>query len=67
MQHKGASTEEAVERALQGIHDLGHRGPLVVKTDNEPALISLREELLAQLPEGALPQEPPARESESNG
>ena len=57
---EGADTEEAVDRALQGIRDLGHRGPILVKTDNEPALINLREELLSQLPTGAIPVHPPA-------
>ena len=67
MQHKGASTEEAVDRGLKGIIDFGHRGAILVKTDNEPALIALRDALLARLPEGAAPVLVPVRESESNG
>ncbi len=55
------------DRAMQGIRELGHRGPVVFKTDNEPALLTLREALMARLPEGALPVNSPAGESQSNG
>ena len=67
MQHKGADTGEAVGRALEGIRSLGHGGKIMIKTGSEPALISLREELLSRLPEGAIPVEPPTHESQSNG
>lgn len=55
MQHKGADTTEAVQRALKGITDFGHRGPILVKADNEPAIIALRDALMEQLPEGGCP------------
>ena len=64
---KGTELNDGVERALQGIKDFGHRGPILVKVDNEPATISLREALMERLPEGAAPVKTPARESESNG
>lgn len=65
--HKGADTDGTADRAVQGIRDLGHRGPVVFKTDNEPALLALREALMARLPEGAIPVTSPAGESQSNG
>ena len=64
---KGTETSDGVESALQGIKDFGHRGPILVKVDNEPATISLRAALMERLPEGAAPVQTPARESESNG
>ena len=67
MPNKGAERTDGVERALQGIKDFGHRGPILVKVDNEPATLALREALMERLPEGAAPVETPVRESQSNG
>ena len=67
LRRKGVVTNEAVELALEGIAHLGHKGCILIKTDNEPALISLRDAVIAQLPGGAIPVPTPARESESNG
>jgi hypothetical protein len=64
---KGADMAHAVSRAVEGVHDLGHRGPIVVKTDNEPAVLALREAIMAELHEGAIPVQPTPGESESNG
>ena len=65
--HKGADLETAVERAADGVRELGHRGQIVLKTDNEPALMALREAVMAKLPGGAIPIQPPPGESQSNG
>ena len=65
--HKGVDLDGTVERAVQGINELGHRGRVTIKTDGEPALIALRDALIAKLPEGAAPIGPPAGESQSNG
>ena len=64
---KGADMKDAVSRAVEGVHDLGHCGPIVVKTDNEPAVLALREAIMAELHEGAIPVQPLPGESESNG
>ena len=64
---KGADMQHAVQRAVEGVHDLGHRGPVVIKTDNEPAVLALREAIMKELHEGALPVQPTPGESESNG
>ncbi len=37
----GADMAHAVQRAVEGVHELGHRGAVVVKTDNEPSLLAL--------------------------
>ena len=63
----GADMAHAVQRAVEGVHELGHRGPVVVKTDNEAALLALREAIMAELHEGAIPVQPVPGESESNG
>jgi hypothetical protein len=64
---KGADMAHAVSRAVEGVHELGHRGPVVLKTDNEAALLALREAIMAELHEGAIPVQPVPGESESNG
>ena len=50
----------------RNIRRLGHK-KLIVKTDNEPALISLRHEVMKHLEIPTLPEAPPAEESQSNG
>ena len=69
MKRKGVSdlAAEAAEVAKYGITRLGHRGPIIIKADNEPALVALREQVMANLPGGAIPQEPPEGESQING
>ena len=42
----GADMLHAVSRAVEGVHELGHRGPVVLKTDNEPAVLALREAVM---------------------
>ena len=39
----------------------------MIKTDNEPAILALREAVMENLPAGAIPVDPPTRASESNG
>ena len=63
----GSDMRHAVSRAVEGVHELGHRGPVVLKTDNEAALLALREAIMAELHEGAIPVQPVPGESESNG
>eukprot|EP00974_Lingulodinium_polyedra_P048493 4656929-Lingulodinium_polyedra.AAC.1 len=67
MRRKGACLEEASERALEGIQSFGHQQKIIVKVDNEPALKALRSEVMRKLDAGAIPEEPPAGESQSNG
>ena len=67
MRHKGVSLEEAAQRAAEGIKSFGRTSKILIKVDNEPALKSLREEVIKKLELGAIPVAPPAKESESNG
>ena len=64
---KGADVDGAADCAIEGVHALGHRGPVSLKTDNEPALIALREAIMTKMLEGAIPIQPTPGESASNG
>ena len=67
LRHKGTCIDEAVDHATQAVRDFGHPGMVLIKTDNEPALIALRDAVIRHLPAGAAPVPTPVRESESNG
>ena len=57
-----------MDRALEAIRGFGHRrGDILIKADNEPALEALREAVMEKTTEGALPVDPPVKESESSG
>ena len=66
LQRKGVQLEEPAELAAGGIADLGYRGRVWVKCDNEPALRALRQAVMAKL-EGASPIDPPEHESPASG
>ena len=40
-----------------GLRNFGHRGRVLIKTDNEPAILSLKEEMMRRLEVGAIPVE----------
>ena len=65
--HKGIEDQSTIDRTLKAIKRLGLGNDMVVKVDNESPLKKLREMILEKLPPGAVPQEPAARESQSNG
>ena len=46
---------------------MGVRPPCILKCDGEASVEALREAVMARLGEGAVPQGPPAGESQSNG
>ena len=53
---KGPDGGCATQRVLEGIRAFGHfRRKVAIKCDNEASLTALRGELLAHLPQGALP------------
>jgi hypothetical protein len=64
---KGPSLEDSVTKAAEGVLQLGYRGRVLIKCDNEPAITAFRTALMAKLPDGAMPVAPPAGESASNG
>ena len=55
------------QRALLGLRSFGHRGRVLIKTDNEPAVLSLKEEMMMRLEVGVIPVESACNESESIG
>jgi hypothetical protein len=67
VERKGVEDENAFARALECIRGFGHRGRILLKTDNEPAILALKTKVLESLLDGAISVEPPAHESESNG
>ena len=64
---KGACLEEAGEKGAELIKGMGHKGKLLIKTDNEPALKALRDATIQRLDQQILPIKPPVAESASNG
>ena len=61
--HKGRGEEEVVQQAADNIRRLGYNNKIVVKTDNEPALLSLRDEVVKLLDIQAVPEAPPVEDS----
>ena len=57
----------AAERAVEGIRRFGFRNKLILKVDNENAILALRTLLLDKLGMSALEEEPHPHESQSNG
>ena len=49
-----------------GLRSSGHRGRVLIKTDNEPAVLSLKEEMMMRLEVGVIPVESARNEPESN-
>ena len=65
--HNGKIEDEAVDQAVENVRRLGYTDKIIVKTDNEPALNSLRNGVLQRLELQAIPEAPPQEESQSNG
>ena len=57
----------AAERAVEGIRRFGFRNKLILKVDNENAILALRTLVLDKLGMSALEEEPHPHESQSNG
>ena len=57
----------AAERAAEGVRRFGVRDKVILKTDNEPAIVALRTLVLAKLDVKVLEEEPQFQESQSNG
>ena len=66
VERKGPDLDAAdvAQRALVGLRNFGHRGRVLIKTDNEPAVLSLKEEMMRRLEVGAIPVESAPHESE---
>eukprot|EP00969_Alexandrium_andersonii_P353035 15438969-Alexandrium_andersonii.AAC.1 len=64
---KGRLREDTVDQAVSSILRLGHRHKVLLKTDNEPALVDLRAGVVAKLGLQAVTEALPAHEPQSNG
>jgi len=64
---KGRGMGETVEQACNNIKRLGNQPKRIIKTDNEPALIDLRNAVMETTPGAMIPNKPPKGESQSNG
>ena len=58
---KGTVEDTSAERAAENVLRLGNRGRLIVNTDNEPALLALREAVVQRLATTSIPEAPPPR------
>ena len=56
VERKGPDLDAAdvAQRALVGLRKFGHRGRVLMKTDNEPAILSLEEEMMRRLDVSAI-------------
>ncbi len=54
LERKGVDADETVDRAVAGIRELGYRRRVLIRCDGEPALVALRNAVLAALPAGCL-------------
>ena len=63
---KGVESDVTVMRCVRALQRLGLGKNFVIQIDNESSLKALRQLIMDKMP-GAVPQEPPPRESSSNG
>ena len=64
---KGRSHEDTVDQAASSTHRLGHHHTVLLKTDNEPALVDLRRAVAERLGVQTVLESPPAHEPQANG
>ena len=64
---KGRTHEDTVDQAVINIRRFGHQAKVLLKTDNEPALVDLRRGVAEKLGIQVVQEAPPAREPQSNG
>eukprot|EP00969_Alexandrium_andersonii_P347576 15367866-Alexandrium_andersonii.AAC.1 len=64
---KGRLRGDTVDRAAASVRRLGHRQRVLLKTDNEPALIDLRRAVAERLGVQTVLESPPVYEPQANG
>ena len=64
---KGRAHEDTVDQAVINVRRFGHQAKVLLKTDNEPALVDLRRGVAEKLGIQVVQEAPPAREPQSNG
>ena len=67
MKQKGIIIEESADKAADMVKGFGHQGKILMKVDNERALVALRKEVISRLGCDVIPVKPPEGESQSNG
>ena len=67
VQAKGRGLGETVDQVVANVHRLGCQTGMILKTDNEPALLDLRRAVSARLGIWAVPEVSPAYEPQANG
>eukprot|EP00975_Prorocentrum_lima_P054957 11524558-Prorocentrum_lima.AAC.1 len=64
---KGRLHDDTVDQAVASIRRLGHHQRVLLKTDNEPALVDLRRAVAERLGVQTVVESPPAHEPQANG
>ena len=59
LRYKDTCLEIAFLKAVEASPCYGYNEKVTIKTDNEPALLDIRNEVIAKLPHGVLPLKPP--------
>ena len=67
VQVKGRGLGESVDQGVANIKRLGNRKKMLMKVDNEPALVDLKNGIVEKLDAEVINESPPKSESESNG
>ena len=63
---KGTGDERIVKKVLQSIRETGNT-KMVLKTDGEPAIVQLQEQIIIEREHKTIPQNPPAHDPQANG
>ena len=66
VKRKGVGDDLIVKKVLKSISETGHV-KVVVKTDGEPAIVQLQEEIIKQRTQDTLAENPPAYDPQANG
>ena len=66
VKRKGMEDERIVGKILRSITEIGNT-KMILKTDGEPALVQVQEEIINRRPQRTIPENPPAYDPQSNG
>ena len=66
VKRKGMEDERIVGKLLRSITEIGNT-KMILKTDGEPALVQVQEEIINRRPQRTIPENPPAYDPQSNG
>ena len=63
---KGLGDDRIVKKVLQSIRETGNTN-MLLKTDGEPAIVQLQEQIITEREHKTIPQNPPAYDPQANG